>query len=362
MKRIITLSLTAAIALGLLAGCGEPSQDGSTESDMPVEITGTAEHLNILLPAGADSSIVSEHADAFCAALAAEMENRGWEIGEITVATAATDALSGKALDDGTADVAILPASQYFTYADDATLLMSATQKGISVSSTDATKWNGSVDAPTYTDADVPYGRTLICTTMSETGQALAQSAKNGTLTWEDLSAAQWIYPKADSSSDFIYPDLWLSATFDKTMNDLPNVRSVDGYGVLFAEASSGEADVIVMAADKRIDYATAWQLSEDDMDYTGKLGFGQDDSIFNEIQVIGVTEPIYGDVMALRTEESPYSDADFQNALIDAMDALKNNEHARALWECCGYTGFTASGDSHYDNIRNLTVFGAGD
>lgn len=362
MKRIITLSLTAAIALGLLAGCGKPAQDGSTDSNTPVEITGTADHLNILLPAGADSGIVSEHADAFCAALAAEMENRGWEIGEITLDTAATDALSGKALDDGTADVAILPASQYFTYSDSATLLMTATQKGISVSSTDPSDWNGSVDAPAYTDADVPYGRTLICTTMSETGQALAQAAKNGTLTWEDLSAAEWIYPKADSSSDFIYADLWLSETFEKTMDDLPNVRSVDGYGVLFAEAASGDADVVVIAADKRIDYADAWQLSKDDMDHTGKLGFGHEDSIFNEIQAIGVTEPIYGDVMALRTEESPYSDADFQSALIGAMDALKNNDDARALWECCGYTGFTASGDSHYSNISGLTVFGAGD
>ena len=38
------------------------------------------------------------------------------------------------------------------------------------------------------------------------------------------------------------------------------------------------------------------------------------------------------------------------------------HNSAARAIWQSCGYTGFTTSGDSHYDNIRDLTVFGAGD
>lgn len=362
MKRIMTLSLTAALALGLFSGCGGPAEEESASADAPVAITGTAEHLTILLPPGADAATVAEHAEPFCAALDQEMRSRGWDVAEITVETAATGALAGKALDDGTADVAILPASQYFTYSEAATLLMTATRKGVSVSSETAADWNGSVDAPSYTDADVPYGRTLICTTQSETGRALAQAAKNGTLTWEELSQAKWIYPEAASSSDFIYPDLWLTDEFGKTMEDLPNVRGVDGYGVLFAEAGRQEADVIVLSADMRIDYSAAWQLSEDDIDHTGKLGMGHEDSIFNDLQVIGVTEPIYGDVMALRTEESPYSDANFQSALIASMDALKNNEHARALWETCGYTGFTASGDGHYDNIRELTVFGAGD
>ena len=32
------------------------------------------------------------------------------------------------------------------------------------------------------------------------------------------------------------------------------------------------------------------------------------------------------------------------------------------AIWQTCGYTGFVASGDSRYDTIRELTVFGVGD
>lgn len=361
MKRVITLSLAAALSLGLLAGCGNHAEEEPSVEE-PVPITDEAEHLRILLPSSAGEAVVAERGDAFCDALRQEMANQGWAVDEITVEVAATEASSGKALDDGTADVVIMPASQYFTYSDDADLLMTATRAGLSVDSTRPEDWNGSVDSVAYTDEDCPFGRTLICATSSDKGRELAQKAKNGTLAWEDLESARWLYAKASTSSDFFYPDLWLSKTYGKTMEDVPNLMAIDGYGALFSEASRGEADVIVLSADLRVDYAAAWQLKSDDMDYTGKLGLGHEDSIFNEIQVLGVTEPIYGDVMVVCTDEEPFADAGFQTALINAMDALESDENARAIWATCGYTGFTPSGDSHYENIRELTVFGAGD
>ena len=361
MKRILTVSLAAALSLGLLAGCGSSAGDGASDNE-PAPIVGETEHLHLLLPSTAGAAVVAQRGDAFCAALQQEMADRGWTVDEVTVSVAATEASSGKALDDGTADVVVFPASQYFTYSDDTDLLMTATRPGLSVNTTDAADWNGSVDAVTYTDEDCPYSRTLICSTVSDKGRALAQKAKDGTLTWEDLESAKWMYAKATSSSDFFYPDLWLTQQFGKTLEDLPNLMAIDGYGALMAEASRGEADVVVLAADLRVDYNTAWQLESDDMDYTGKMGLSRADSIFNELQVLGVTEPIYGDVLAVRTDEEPFADADFQTALIGAMDGLKNNEDARAIWQTCGYTGFVASGDSRYDNIRELTVFGVGD
>ncbi|MBS5650994.1 PhnD/SsuA/transferrin family substrate-binding protein [bacterium 210917-DFI.7.65] len=361
MKKFLSLLLSAALAALALTGCGTPQGEPSSAGETP-PITGTAAHLNILLPYAASSAVVEQHRDGFIASLRHELADRGWAVEDITLSVAPTAAASGKALDDSTADLAILPASQYFTYSDDVDLLMTATKPGVSVNSLNAADWNGSAEHPTYTDEDCPYSRTLICATNSETGRALAQSAKNGTLTWEELSAAKWMYAKASSSSDFFYPDLWLSEQFGKTLEDLPNLQAMDGYGALFSEASAEEADVIVIPADLRIDYAEAWQLAADDIDSTGKMGFGHEDSIFNEIQVLGVTAPIWGDVMVLRAGEEPFGDTDFQSALLGAMDALEKDSDARAIWESCGYTGFTASGGSHYDNIRDRTVFGTGD
>lgn len=362
MKRCLSLALAAAMAFTLTAGCGKQPVEESVPEEEPVVITDTAEHLNILLPASANKSVVEEHADAFCQALRDEMARQGWQVDTITVNVAETETASGKALDDGTADLAVMPANQYFPYSDSAVLLMTATKAGLSVASTDPAKWNGGDDAPEYTDEDCPYGRTLICATMSETGRELAQKSENGTLTWEDLEAARWLVPKVSSSSDFIYPDLWLQSHFGKTTEDLPHILSIDGYSALFTEAGSDAADVVVIAADMRIDYSAAWQMGTNDIDYTGKMGLGHEDSIFNDIQVLGVTEPVYGDVLALCTSDETLNREDFHTALLQAMDTLEANADARAVWGACGYTGFTATGDSYYDNIRELAVLGVGD
>ncbi len=361
MKRSAAWLLAAFMGVSLLSGCGETPEETSSMEE-PTQIVGTMEHLRVLLPYGVSQSLVAECGDGFAVSLREELAHQGWAVGEITVDVAPTATSSGKALDDGTADVVILPASQYFTYDEDAKLLMTATRPGLNVKSLTPADWNGSVDPVAYTAEDCPYSRTLICATKSQKGQALAQEAQNGTLTWEMLRDATWMYPKAQTSSDFFYPELWLTKHFDKTMLDVPKAIPIDGYGALFAEAGRGDADIIVIEADKRVDYAEAWKLSTNALDYTGKRGLGHEDSIFNEIQVLGVTEEIYGDAMVLRTEDEAFRNVNFQYALIEAMDALENNDDARAIWSSCGYTGFTPSNDARYENIRQLPVFGAGE
>ncbi len=361
MKRGAAFLLSALMSVGLLSGCGGQIE-ASSSMEEPKEITGTMEQLRVLLPYHVNHGLAEQKKDQFALSLQQALERQGWAVDQVTVDVAPTATSSGKALDDGTADVVILPASQYLTYNEDAKLLMTATRPGLNVKSTDPQDWNGSVDSVAYTAEDCPYSRTLICATKSEKGQKLASEAKNGTLTWEMLQDATWMYPRAQTSSDFFYPDLWLTKKFDKTMLDLPHTIPIEGYGALFAEAGRGDADVIVIEADKRIDYAEAWKLSSEALDYTGKRGLGHEDSIFNEIQVLGVTEPIYGDVMVLRTEEEALRNVDFQYALIEAMDALENDDITREIWDSCGYTGFTSSNDTYYENIHDVPVFDAGE
>lgn len=357
MRRMFALALAAVLTVGLMAGCGTPVEEPSSVEEEP-EIIGTAEHLRILLPSGSGEAVVLQYADVFCATLQERLADQGWAVDTVTLEVAASETASGKALDDGTADVIILPANRYFTYMDDTTLLMTATMNGISVDSTVAADWNGSVDPVRYTNEDRPYNRTLICATNSETGKKIAEKARDGVLTAEDLAAAHWMIPKLRDASDFIYPDLWLK-DYELTMDALENVLTIDGYGALFAEAGGEQADVVVIAADQRIEYSLAWQLGREEIDYTGKFGLGHEDSIFNDIQVIGVTEPIWGDVMVISDAQEPYCEPGFQKAVIAAMEAMESDSNARAIWKCCGYTGFTPSADSNYDNIRDMAIFG---
>lgn len=363
MKRWLFLGLLTLAALLALAGCGTtPAEPVSSGEEAPPPVLERAEHLRILLPAGTNKNVVAEHTDAFCWALREELERQGWWVDTITVGVAESATAAGKALDDGTADLVILPASQYFPYEESAVLLMTATMPGLSVVSIDPANWNGSVDPPVYTDEDSPYRRTLICATMSEQGRVLAQKSQDGTLAWEDVASARWLLPRITSSSDFIYPDLWLKNTYNKTMDDLTEIHTIDGYGALFTEAGGNNVDIIVIPSDLRIDYSAAWQMGENDIDYTGKMGLGHEDSIFNDIQVLGVTSPIYGDVMALSLADEALAGNSFQTALVAAMNVLEGNDAARAIWGACGYTGFTETGKSYYANISSLTLYGVGD
>ena len=79
-----------------------------------------------------------------------------------------------------------------------------------------------------------------------------------------------------------------------KKLTDLPNVVTLSGYGESFAQAAAESVDIIVCYADGRNDYEAAWVLPTGEADPTGKAGMGRTDSIWNELNVIGVTELYY--------------------------------------------------------------------
>ena len=74
-----------------------------------------------------------------------------------------------------------------------------------------------------------------------------------------------------------------------KSISDLSNVTTLD-YAGEFMQAAAGQIDVIVCYADGRQDYAKQWQEE-----------WGRKDSIWNELNVIGVTQNIYNDTVSSR-------------------------------------------------------------
>ena len=92
-----------------------------------------------------------------------------------------------------------------------------------------------------------------------------------------------------------------------KKISDLANVIPLDsGYGTAFSYAAAESVDIIVCYADGRNDYEESWTLATDKQDSTGKQGMGRTESIWNELNVIGVTDGIYNDTVAI-SKRSPY-------------------------------------------------------
>ncbi|MBP3653290.1 MAG: PhnD/SsuA/transferrin family substrate-binding protein, partial [Clostridia bacterium] len=218
--------------------------------------------------------------------------------------------------------------------------------------------WNGEANKTLPTDEQVTFYRSLIYAAPTEKGKALAAKANAGeAITWEELDACTWAVGNTSSSAGYIYPTMWLMENYDKKISDLSNIVQL-GYADAFAQAAAEQVDIIVCYADGRRDYEAAWNLATDTADETGKAGMGREDSIWNELNVIGVTDGIYNDTVAITTANEDVYNPEFINALQTALINIINTEEGQAIFSVYSHTGYAIATDSDYDAARTaLTV-----
>ena len=186
-------------------------------------------------------------------------------------------------------------------------------------------------------------------------GSVAVAAHNNGeALTWEDLDGAKWAVQKTSSSAGYIYPSMWLMANYDgKKISDLSNVIPLDsGYGTAFSYAAAEQVDIIVCYADGRNDYEASWTLPTDKQDETGKQGMGRTESIWNELNVIGVTEGIYNDTVAI-SKASQYYTPEIVAALQDCFINIINTDEGKAIFDVYSHTGYAKATDADYDGAR---------
>ena len=285
----------------------------------------------------------------------AEMANLGYDIDEVDITVGTSYDATGEAMSAGSIDLGWLPGGTYALYSDDVDVILTATRNGLSNDSTDPAAWNGEANATQRNGPQIPYYRSLIYATPSKYGKELAAKAAAGEkLTWEDLDKAKWAVQKTSSSAGYIYPSMWLMENYDgKKISDLSNVIPLDsGYGTAFSYAAAEQVDIIVCYADGRNDYEASWMLPTDQQDETGKQGMGRSDSIWNELNVIGVTEGIYNDTVAI-SKESQYYTPELVAALQDCFINIINTDEGQAIFSVYSHTGYAKAVDSDYDGAR---------
>lgn len=287
--------------------------------------------------------------------LIAALAEEGYEVGDVEISVGTSYDATGEAMAAGTIDVGWLPGGTYALYSDEVDVILTATRNGLSNDSTDPTTWNGDANATQKNGPQVTYYRSLIYATPSEYGQYLANKVNNGeALTWDDVNNANWAVLKTSSSAGYIYPTLWLMDNFDgKKISDLSNVVTLDGYGTAFAQAASESVDIIVCYADGRNDYEASWTLATTEKDSTGKAGLGRSESIWNELNVIGVTDGIYNDTVAVTKAKPEIYNAEFIAALQNALIKVIESDEGKAIFEVYSHTGYAKATDADYDAAR---------
>lgn len=346
MKKLLLVLLTLLMAL-TLAACGNKEEATVNE---------TSNHFDKLTL----EFVPSKDADVIIAGTAnlpemvkAEMANLGYEIDEVEITVGTNYNATGEAMSAGTIDIGWLPGGTYALYSDDTEVFLTATRNGLSNDSTNPVDWNGEANATLKNGPQVTYYRSLIYATTSPKGQELAAKVNAGEeLTWEDLDSANWAVLGTSSSAGYIYPTLWLMDNYDKKITDLSNVTTLDSYGTAFSYAASGLVDVIVCYADGRNDYEASWMLPTDQQDATGKQGMGRSESIWNELNVIGVTDGIYNDTVAI-SKASAYYTPEMIEALQNCFINIISSDEGKAIFDVYSHAGYAKAKDSDYDGAR---------
>lgn len=340
MKKFLAVLLAAVMVLGCSSVLAEAvKMDKLTlefvpSKDADVIITGTA-NLPQLLQAA--------------------MLEEGYDIGEIDITVGTSYEATGEAMAAGSIDIGWLPGGTYALYSDEVDVVLTATRAGLSNDSTVPATWNGDANKTLPTDEQVTFYRSLIYATPSAYGKELAAKANAGeALTWEDLDKANWAVLNTSSSAGYIYPTMWLMTNYEgKRISDLSSVVTLSGYGESFAQAAAESVDVIVCYADGRRDYEDAWKLPTDQADPTGKAGMGRSDSIWNELNVIGVTDGIYNDTVAITKANEAVYNPEFIKAFQNSMIKIIGTDEGKDIFSVYSHTGYAVATDADYDGAR---------
>jgi phosphonate transport system substrate-binding protein len=339
MKKLFALILVALICLGAAFAMAD-----NVKKDV----------LKIEFVPSKDADVIITGTKNLPDLIKAEMAKHGYDIGEVDITVGTNYNATGEALAAGSIDLGWLPGGTYALYSDEVDVILTATRNGLSNDSETPSDWNGEANKTLKNGPQVTFYRSLIYATPSDYGKQLAEKVNAGeALTWEDLDKAKWAVLGTSSSAGYIYPALWLYENYSKKISDLSNVIPLSGYGESFAQAAAGSVDIITCYADGRNDYEAAWNIPVDQQDPTGKTGMGRTDSIWNEVNVIGVTPGIYNDTVAITKANADVYNPDFIAAIQDSLINIINTDEGKAIFDVYSHTGYAKAVDSDYDGAR---------
>ncbi|MGI6687909.1 MAG: PhnD/SsuA/transferrin family substrate-binding protein [Christensenellales bacterium] len=284
----------------------------------------------------------------------AEMLKNGYDIGEVHISVGTDYNATGEAMATGAIDIGWLPGGTYALYSDEVDVILTATRNGLSNDSTNPQDWNGEANKTLKNGPQVTFYRALVYATPSAYGKELAAKVNAGEkLTWEDLNKASWGVMRTSSSAGYIYPTMWLMDNYGKKITDLSSVVTLQGYAEGFAMGAAENIDVIVCYADGRNDYEQAWTLPVTQKDPTGKGGMGRTASIWEELNVIGVTEGIYNDTVSITKANPAVYNPEFIKAMQDSLIAIINTPEGKAIFDVYSHTGYAVATDADYEGAR---------
>ncbi len=334
MKKFIAVLLTTMTCVSLLAGCGGSKDANADATSTQASGSTHLDELNVYFVPSRDPEEIVTATEPLSNLLQTELKGLGYDVDEVKISVGTTYEAVGEALGAGTADVGFIPGGTYVLYDNDCDVILTATRNGLTNDSDSAKDWNDNKPTDASEQQTVSY-RALIIAGPSAKGQELAAKVNNGEdLTWDDLNSANWSVMSSSSPAGYIYPSLWLQDHYQKGLTDLASTVQSDSYASAFARLKSEQVDVLVTYADARRDYTADW------------------DSIWDDTNVIGVTDPIYNDTICV-SKTSPKMDDNLKAAIQTAMINIGNTDEGKEVIAIYSHNGYEPAKSENYDKER---------
>lgn len=326
MKRFLALLSVLVLSMSMLVGCGSKTADN--------------DELVVYFVPSRDPAEIQKATKPLAEMLKAELSKLGYDFEKVRIEVGTSFEAVGEALSSGTAQVGFIPGGTYVLYDDGVDVALTATRFGLNHDSENPADWN---TAPTEnTNNKVKYYRALVIAGPSEKGQKLAAKINNGEkLTLDDIQGATWgVSSNTTSPAGYIYPSIWLQKNFGISITDLKSKVALDNYATSLSQLASGQIDVMVTYADARLDYVDQWNSN-----------FGRTASIWDETNVIGVTDGIYNDTISVTKDASMTSE--LKEAIQQAFINIGNTEEGQKIISIYSHKGYEIGNSSDYDAER---------
>ena len=334
MKKFFALMAMTLLVLGGLTAC----------SSTPAEEPTTIADLVVLFVPSRDPGLITEATEPLKQLLIDSLATKGITVENVTIEVTTDYNAAGEALAAGTAQVGFLPGGTYVAYHEDGVeVILAATRAGLNKDSLTPSDWNDGLPTEGDSANQVTYYRSLIYAGPSEYGRTLAAKVNAGeALTWDDVNSAKWcVNSSSTSSSGYIYPTLWLMDNFDKKITDLASATMIGGYSDIANALATETCDVGVGYADIRRDYADKWMTE-----------WGRTEDIWNETDVIGVTEGIFNDTISVSLNSPDYSEK-LATALQEAFIEIAQTDAGKEAIAIYNHEGYQVVTDADYDGAR---------
>lgn len=297
------------------------SPTGSSTPAVPTEPLHIPE-LTVELPRELDTAAARKAMQLLPEAMA----GHNVTIDTVSISFGPSYAATAAALQQGTVQLAFLPAEDYLELGGMSLLLADA--------------------YPGFNSSALTRGvSTLVCAGPSDYGAKLADLAESRALTWTELDHARWGVLAADSLAGYRCLRLWLEDNYeDNAVSDLSQVTVYDSWDALLRAAAAEEIDLFPMPAELQSSYANRWST---DLARAG--------SFWEEVQAIGASDGVCTWVATAAPEDEAVNDPRF----VQALDAVINSLFADPdeQLSAIGAEYYAAAAEADLNPLRRLLL-----